>query len=111
MAVGLHAKIVWADLEYAAMIALPLFWLQVVVVYARRRGLSRTAWVALGATGGALYLGIVVNPYRSFRVHPTVVTTARSARCTPTTGRCGSSAGCRSSTASCWSPPCFWCAP
>ena len=74
MAVGLHAKIVWADLEYAAMIALPLFWLQVVVVYTRRRGLSPTVWAALGAAGGALYLGILVNPYRSFRVHPAVVT-------------------------------------
>jgi diguanylate cyclase (GGDEF)-like protein len=73
MAVGLHAKIVWADLEYAAMIALPLFWLQVVMVYTRRRGLSRTVWAALGVVAGALYLGIVTNPYRSFRVHPTVV--------------------------------------
>lgn len=74
MAVGLHAKIVWADLEYAAMLALPLFWLQVVMVYTRRRGLSRAVWVALGAAAGALYLGIVVNPYRSFRGHPQVVT-------------------------------------
>jgi diguanylate cyclase (GGDEF)-like protein len=74
MAVGLHAKIVWANLEYAAMIALPLLWLQVVVVYTRRRGLSRIVWAALGAAGAALYLGIVANPYRSFRVHPTVVT-------------------------------------
>ena len=31
-AVGLHAKLVWADLEYAATIALPLFWLQVVMI-------------------------------------------------------------------------------
>lgn len=74
MAVGLHAKIVWADLEYAAMLALPLFWLQVVMVYTRRRGLSRAVWVALGAAGGVLYVGIVVNPYRSFRGHPLVVT-------------------------------------
>lgn len=74
MAVGLHAKIMWADIEYAATIALPLFWLQVVVVYTRRRGLSRTVWVALSAAGGVLYVGIVVNPARLFRGDPTVVT-------------------------------------
>jgi diguanylate cyclase (GGDEF)-like protein len=74
MAVGLHAKIVWADLEYAATIALPLFWLQVAVIYTRRRGLSRIVWAGLSAAGCALYLGIVVNPYGSFRGHPTVVT-------------------------------------
>jgi hypothetical protein len=32
MASGLRAKIIWADLQYVATIALPVLWLQVVLI-------------------------------------------------------------------------------
>jgi len=74
LAVGLSAKLMWANLEYVALIALPLVWLQVVLIYARGRGLSRTLWVVLAGLGGAILLGVLFNPGHLFRVAPSVVT-------------------------------------
>ncbi len=76
MARGLQAKIAWANLEYVATIALPVFWLQVVLVYTRHRGLSRRSWLVLGLLGAALLLGIFLNPAGLFRDR----TSARQAR-------------------------------
>jgi diguanylate cyclase (GGDEF)-like protein len=73
-AVGLHAKLAWADVEYAATIALPVLWLQVVLIYTRRAGLSRTLWAVVSVLGCALFVSIVVNPRRLFRGAPSVVT-------------------------------------
>ncbi len=74
MAVGLGAKIMWANLEYVATIVLPLVWLQVVLIYLRRSGLSRKLWLLFVALGGAILIGIFLNPDRLFRVAPSVVT-------------------------------------
>jgi PAS domain-containing protein len=72
MAAGLSTKIFWADLEYVATIALPLVWLQVVLIYTRRRGLSRPWWIVLSAIGAAILVGVFLNPGRLFRVAPYV---------------------------------------
>jgi diguanylate cyclase (GGDEF)-like protein len=74
MATGLQAKVAWANLEYIATIALPMFWLQVVLTYTRQRGLSRRAWLVLGLLGTAILVGIFVNPARLFRIAPTLAT-------------------------------------
>jgi diguanylate cyclase (GGDEF)-like protein len=70
MAQGLQAKIAWANLEYVATVALPVFWLQVVLIYTRHRGLSRRSWLVLGLLGTALLLGIFLNPAGLFRAAP-----------------------------------------
>jgi diguanylate cyclase (GGDEF)-like protein len=70
MAHGLQAKIAWANLEYIATIALPVFWLQVVLIYTRHRGLSRRMWLVLSLLGAALVLGVFINPAGLFRVAP-----------------------------------------
>jgi diguanylate cyclase (GGDEF)-like protein/PAS domain S-box-containing protein len=73
MAVGLSAKLFWADLQYIGTTALPLLWLQVVLIYTGRGRLPRAAWVALW-TGCAVVIAIVfVNPWSLFRGHPTIV--------------------------------------
>jgi len=74
MASGLRAKIIWADLQYVATIALPVLWLQVVLIYTRRRGLSQRAWLTLGTIGVLILAGIFLNPSGIFRVAPTLVT-------------------------------------
>ncbi len=74
MATGMQAKIAWANLEYIATIALPVLWLQVVLIYARQRGLARRTWLVLGLLGSAILVGIFVNPARLFRIAPTLAT-------------------------------------
>jgi len=73
MAVGLHAKIVWADLEYIGTTLLPLFWLVVILVYTGRRSLPRWLWMALWAGALIVIVIVFVNPGGLFRGHPTVV--------------------------------------
>lgn len=74
MATGLQAKITWANLQYIATVALPVFWLQVVLMYVRRRGLSRHMWIALGGLGALVLAGVFFNPGRLFRGAPELVT-------------------------------------
>jgi two-component system cell cycle sensor histidine kinase/response regulator CckA len=73
MASGLQAKINWANLEFIAVIALPVLWLQVVLIYTRRRGLSTRAWLTLGSIGVLILVGIFLNPAGIFRGTPTLV--------------------------------------
>ncbi len=73
MAVGLQAKLAWADAEFVGLLALPLLWLQLVLLYSGRRVLSWRWWTALGGLAVALLVGLIVNPHRLFRIAPTVV--------------------------------------
>lgn len=74
MATGLQPKIAWADLQYVATVALPILWLQVVLLYARGRGLSHRMWLTLGVLGALITSGIFLNPGGVFRVAPSVTT-------------------------------------
>jgi N-terminal 7TM region of histidine kinase len=74
MASGLQAKVTWANLEYIATIALPVLWLQVVLIYTGRRGLSPRAWLTLGAIGVVILVGVFLNPAGIFRGAPQLVT-------------------------------------
>jgi len=74
MAVGIDAKIFWADLQYVGTTTLPLLWLEVVLIYTGRGRLPVAARAALWALCAALILAVVVNPGRLFRDHPSVVT-------------------------------------
>ena len=74
MATGVDAKVAWADVQYVALTTLPLFWLQVVLIYTGRGRLPRAAWAALWALCAAIIVMILVNPGHLFRGHPTEVT-------------------------------------
>ena len=74
MAVGVDAKIFWADLQYVGTTALPLLWLEVVLIYTGRGGLPRTVRAALWAVCAAIILMVFVNPGHLFRGHLSVVT-------------------------------------
>ena len=69
-AATLHAKIVWADIEYVAIVTLPLLWLQVVLVYTGRGRLSRRAWVVLECLAALMLAIIILNPGHQFRGAP-----------------------------------------
>lgn len=73
MAVGLNAKIVWADIEYIGTTLLPLFWLVVILFYTGRRSLPRWLWTLLWGAAVILIVIVFVNPGGLFRGHPTVV--------------------------------------
>ncbi len=73
MAAGLQTKIFWADLQYVCIAALPLAWLQLVLVYRGGPRLPRAVWAVLVALGVALVVVVFANPGHLFRVHPTLV--------------------------------------
>lgn len=74
MAVGIGAKIFWADLQYVGTTTLPLLWLEVVLIYTGRGRLPTAARAALWAVCAVIMFTVVVNPGRLFREHPSVVT-------------------------------------
>ena len=74
MAVGVEAKVFWANLQYVGATALPLLWLQVVLIYTARGRLPLAVWVALWAVCAAIVLTVFVNPANLLRFHPSVVT-------------------------------------
>ena len=73
MATSLDAKIRWADVQYIGTTALPLLWLQVVLIYSRGRGLSRPLFVSLWLACAAIILLIFLNPGDLFRGQPSLV--------------------------------------
>jgi diguanylate cyclase (GGDEF)-like protein/PAS domain S-box-containing protein len=73
MAVGLQTKVFWADLQYVFIAALPLAWLQMVLVYRGGPRLPRALWVVLLVLSASSAVAAFVNPGHLFRVSPTVV--------------------------------------
>lgn len=74
MASGFAGKIIWADLQFVASVALSLLWFQVVLLYVRRHGLSRRQWIGLCGLGALVLAGVFFNPARLFRMAPSLVT-------------------------------------
>jgi diguanylate cyclase (GGDEF)-like protein/PAS domain S-box-containing protein len=74
MATSLQAKLVLADVQYIGVAAVPLLWLQVVLIYTRRRGLARAALAVLLALCAAVVVMVFANPGDLFRGAPTLVT-------------------------------------
>jgi diguanylate cyclase (GGDEF)-like protein len=74
MAVGVEAKIFWANLQYLGTTVLPLLWLKVVLVYTGRGRLPAAAWAALWAVCAAIVLTVFLNPADLVRGHPILVT-------------------------------------
>ena len=72
MATGLDAKIAWADVQYIGTTALPLLWLEVVLIYSRGRGLSRPLFAVLAAACVAIVVLIFTNPGGLFRGDPSL---------------------------------------
>jgi len=73
MATGLGAKIRWADVQYIGTTALPLLWLQVVLIYSRGRGLARPLFVVLWLACAAIIGLLFSNPHDLFRGAPALV--------------------------------------
>ncbi len=74
MAVGVGAKTFWANLEYVGTTALPLLWLEVVLIYTGHGRLPTAARAALWALCAAIILTVWVNPAHLIRGHVAVVT-------------------------------------
>lgn len=73
MAVGVGAKIFWADLQFIATASLPLLWLEVVLIYTGRGRLPVAARAALWAVCALLVITVFLNPAHLFRGDPSVV--------------------------------------
>ena len=73
MATSLDAKIHWADVQYIGTSALPLLWLEVVLIYSRGRGLSRPVFAALAIACAAIVVLIFLDPGGLFRGDPSLV--------------------------------------
>lgn len=73
MAVGVGAKIFWADLHFIATASLPLLWLEVVLIYTGRGRLPVAARAALWAVCVLLVITVFLNPAHLFRGDPSVV--------------------------------------
>jgi len=63
-------EIAWANLEYIATIALPLLWLQVVLIYTRGRGLSVARLVSVRRGGGLHPLRHLLQSRSPLSRHP-----------------------------------------
>jgi diguanylate cyclase (GGDEF)-like protein/PAS domain S-box-containing protein len=74
MAVGLEEKVLWANTQFVATVVTPLAWLQVALIFAGRKGLSRKAWLVLSTLAAAVLVGVFLNPHELFRVAPAIVT-------------------------------------
>ena len=74
MATSLNVKVALADVQYVGIAALPLLWLQVVLIYTRRRGLSPAVLAVLVTLCVAVVAMVFVNPGDLFRGDPAVVT-------------------------------------
>jgi len=74
MAVGAGAKIFWTDLQYIGTTALPLVWLEVVLIYTGHGHLPAPLRAALWAVCVIIIFTVFVNPAHLVRGHPLVVT-------------------------------------
>jgi diguanylate cyclase (GGDEF)-like protein/PAS domain S-box-containing protein len=74
MAVGVSAKVFWADLQYVGTTTLPLLWLEVVLIYTGRGPLPAAAKAALWTVCVAIILTVFANPAHLIRGHAAVVT-------------------------------------
>ena len=73
MAVGMGAKIFWADLQYIGTTTLPLLWLEVVLIYTGRGRLPVAVRAALWALCVLIIFTVFVNPAHLIRGTPVVV--------------------------------------
>ena len=74
MAVGLDAKIFWADLQYIGTTTLPLFWLEAVLVCTGRGRLPAAVRATLWTLCVAIVLSVFINPAHLVRGDARVVT-------------------------------------
>ena len=73
MATDLDAKIRWADVQYIGTTALPLLWLEVVLIYSRGKGLPRRLFTVLAVACAAIVVLIFVDPAGLFLGAPSLV--------------------------------------